>query len=57
MEEKISCMAVVDAWGTQNTLKCRTKRGVTSLRPPPGGAAPVMSIVSAISFQKSLSRS
>ena len=37
--------------------ECRVKRGVTTLRPPPGGAAPVKSIVSVMSFQNNLSRS
>ena len=50
-------MLALDGGGTFSMLKCRKKRGVTSCRPPPGGAHAQISVVSSTSFQKSFLRS
>ena len=54
---KISFSTESVADGRQSMWKCRISRGVTSLRPPPGGAAAPAIMVSQMSFQKSFSRS
>jgi len=43
--------------GTHSMLKWRTKRGVRSWRPPPGGAQADTMVMSSMSFQKSFLRS
>ena len=50
-------MLALDGGGTFSMLKCLKKRGVTSCRPPPGGAHAQISVVSSTSFQKSFLRS
>ena len=47
----------VDASGIQNTLKCRTKRGVKMALPPPGGAADAHTTVFSIFLHSHSSRS
>ena len=43
-----------DGCGRHDTLWWRTKRGVSGLRPPPGGPHAHTTVTSAMSFQKSL---
>jgi len=58
---KMAVRMVFVAWslggGMQSSVKWRTKRGVSSWRPPPGGAHAAHSIVSSMSFQNSFLRS
>mmetsp|Transcript_8700 Transcript_8700/g.26129 ORF Transcript_8700/g.26129 Transcript_8700/m.26129 type:complete len:209 (+) Transcript_8700:8249-8875(+) len=39
-------------FGIANMAKCRTNRGDTGLRPPPGGAHPAIRVTSSISFHR-----
>lgn len=57
MAPRIVFVAVSLGGGTHSVVKWRTKRGVISCRPPPGGAHAAHSVVSSISFQKSFLRS
>eukprot|EP00959_Pyramimonas_sp_CCMP1952_P395206 8280504-Pyramimonas_sp.AAC.1 len=47
MEPKMWRMTPSEGGGMLSMLKCRTKRGVSSCRPPPGGAHAATIVVSA----------
>ena len=57
MAVRIVLVAASDGGGTHSMVKWRTKRGVISWRPPPGGAQAATSSVSSMSFQNSFLRS